>query len=90
MSKIYAEAITELEKGQFSANEVLFEIARKTPGAYVAAVKRLRDREAHKEWKRECINLMRSGQKIDAIKACRAATGMGLKEAKDAVESLPI
>lgn len=89
MSKIYAAAITELEKAEFSNNEVIFEIARKTPGAYVAAVKRLRDRAAYKDWKQKCIDLMRAGQKIEAIKACRAATGMGLKEAKDAVEALP-
>jgi ribosomal protein L7/L12 len=89
VSKIYAAAITELEKAQFHAQDVLFEIARKTPGAYVSAVKRLRDREAYKDWKQKCTDLMRSGLKIEAIKACRTATGMGLKEAKDACEALP-
>ena len=33
--------------------------------------------------------MVRSGQKIQAIKAMREATGMGLKEAKDFVEALP-
>jgi len=90
MSKIYAEAITELERGQFAAIEIVYEIARKTPGVYVSAVKRLRDREAEKDWEHKCTDLMRLGLKIEAIKACRTATGMGLKEAKDACEALPL
>ena len=90
MGNIYAEAISELEKRQFDPSEVMYEIARKTPAAYVSAVKRLLEREAYKNWERECTGLMRSGLKIDAIKVCRAATGMLLKEAKDAVEALPL
>jgi Ribosomal protein L7/L12 C-terminal domain len=33
------------------------------------------------------IEAMRKGRKIDAIKATRQATGLGLKEAKEAVEA---
>jgi hypothetical protein len=36
----------------------------------------------------EVIELMRSGKKIEAIKLYREQTGVGLKEAKDYVESL--
>lgn len=90
MSKIYAAALTELEKCEFPATEILFEIARKNPSAYVSAVKRLRDKTELNGWKRDCADLMRSGNKIDAIKLCRVITGMGLKEAKDAVEALPL
>lgn len=89
MSNIYAVELTELEQSQFRDREVLFEILKKSPGAYVAAVKRLRDREEYKNWKQECIDLMRAGKKVDAVKACRNATGMGLKDALDAVEALP-
>ena len=38
----------------------------------------------------QAIALMRSGQKIQAIKSVREATAMGLKEAKDYVEALPL
>jgi ribosomal protein L7/L12 len=34
------------------------------------------------------VDALRRGKKIDAIKAYRAATGAGLKEAKDYVEEL--
>ena len=34
------------------------------------------------------LKLLRSGQKISAIKAYREQTGVGLKEAKDAVEAM--
>jgi len=36
----------------------------------------------------EVLKLLRSGRKIAAIKAYREQTGVGLKEAKDAVEAL--
>ena len=36
----------------------------------------------------EVLRLLRSGSKIAAIKAYREQTGLGLKEAKDAVEAL--
>jgi hypothetical protein len=34
------------------------------------------------------LSLMREGKKIPAVKLCREQTGLGLKEAKDYVESL--
>lgn len=36
----------------------------------------------------EIEQLLRQGSKIEAIKAYRARTGVGLKEAKDAVEAI--
>ena len=36
----------------------------------------------------QVLSLMRQGHKIEAIKVYRAATNCGLKDAKDAVESL--
>ena len=36
----------------------------------------------------EVIDLLRQGRKIDAIKVYRAETGVGLKEAKDAVDAV--
>ena len=38
-------------------------------------------------WEVEARNLVRQGKKINAIKMVRESTGMGLKEAKDLVES---
>ena len=38
----------------------------------------------------EVINLMRQGKKIQAIKQYRQETGVGLKEAKDFVDSLDV
>ncbi|MEX0676681.1 MAG: ribosomal protein L7/L12 [Pirellulales bacterium] len=38
---------------------------------------------------KQIADLLRSGQKIEAIKLYRAQTGVGLKEAKDYVEGLP-
>src|SRR5262245_30234534 len=39
-------------------------------------------------WESRVLDLMRAGQKIEAIKIYRTETGAGLKEAKDAVEAL--
>lgn len=38
--------------------------------------------------RQEIMMLLRSGRKIEAIKVYREKTGVGLKEAKDAVERL--
>ena len=38
----------------------------------------------------EILELMRSGQKIEAIRRYREQTGISLKEAKDYVEGLPL
>ncbi len=40
------------------------------------------------EWMAEARRLKESGNKIEAIKLYREHTGLGLKEAKDAVEGL--
>jgi large subunit ribosomal protein L7/L12 len=40
------------------------------------------------EFEAEVLNLVASGRKIEAIKVYRERTGVGLKEAKDAVEAL--
>ncbi len=34
------------------------------------------------------LEILRAGRKIEAVKLCRQETGLGLKEAKDAVEEL--
>ena len=39
-------------------------------------------------FEQELLDLLRQGRKIEAIKRYREATGVGLKEAKDAVEAL--
>lgn len=40
------------------------------------------------EFERDLLELVKSGQKIEAIKHHRERTGLGLKESKDAVEAL--
>jgi large subunit ribosomal protein L7/L12 len=39
-------------------------------------------------WESEVVTLLQGGKKIDAIKLYREKTGLGLKEAKDAVEAI--
>ncbi|MBX7168635.1 MAG: ribosomal protein L7/L12 [Pirellulales bacterium] len=39
-------------------------------------------------WQATALTMFEQGRVIDAIKACRAETGLGLKEAKEAVERL--
>lgn len=86
MPNFYAAAIAELELREHSDRDVLIEITKKNPKAYIDAVGRLRCRT---DWRRKCTELMRAGKLVEAVKHCRANTGWGLKEAKDAVEALP-
>ncbi len=51
------------------------------PGGFAAA--------APEAWVAEVQDLKRSGKVINAIKLYRERTGVGLKEAKDAVDALP-
>ncbi|WP_224772889.1 ribosomal protein L7/L12 [Pelagicoccus enzymogenes] len=44
--------------------------------------------ELDEEQMKRLADALKSGQKIEAIKSYREATGLGLKEAKDAVEAL--
>lgn len=45
--------------------------------------------EGSEGWQAEVLELLGRGNKIQAIKVVREATGMGLKESKDYVETLP-
>lgn len=45
--------------------------------------------EGSEGWRAEVMELLRRGNKIQAIKMVREATGLGLKESKDYVETLP-
>ncbi len=44
--------------------------------------------DATDELEGRLLDILRAGRKIEAIKLCRQETGLGLKEAKDAVEGL--
>ena len=76
----YAQAIEICTKNQ-DWKAIVIEIAKKHPKAVIDAV-------SNQGWQAECKLLMETESKIHAIKACRNATGMGLKEAKEAVEGL--
>lgn len=89
-----------LENPDFAFSEMVYEVARVNPKAVVAAVERLHAKKTKKEektardrnenWQNKCRELMRSGDKLQAIKTCREATGLGLGEAKEAVEALEL
>lgn len=85
MSNYYEKAIRILESNETDFRALAYEIAAKNPKAVADAAIRL---NVPQKWKQECAALMASNQLVAAIKVCRAATGMGLKEAKDAVEDL--
>jgi len=78
----YAQAIEICSIDQ-NWKAIVIEIAKNNPSAVVNALN-------GQGWQVECRELMIAGEKIQAIKACRSVTGMSLKEAKAAVEALPI
>jgi ribosomal protein L7/L12 len=87
-NKHYAEAIDALEKIQQldCARIILVEIAKLHPSAVVKAYEKLHKRL----WLKDVIDLLKSKKKIDAIKLYREKTGVGLKEAKVAVDALEV
>lgn len=85
MSNYYAQAIQVLATQSTDFKALVFEIAKANPMAVAKAAQRL---EVGFGWQKECASLMASGLKVPAIKRCRELTGMGLAEAKEAVEAL--
>lgn len=92
MKNYYAEAITRIdEMGALEAEKiwnVLIEIAKAHPAVFVKAYDKTQNMAFTCGGISECRKHKggTAGWKIPAIKACRSATGKGLKEAKDAVE----
>lgn len=92
MKNYYAEAITRIsEMGALEEEkiwDVLIEIAKANPSVFVKAYDKMQNRAFTCGGIGECRKYKNGtvGWKIPAIKACRSATGKGLKEAKDAVE----
>lgn len=85
MSNYYAQAIQVLSDSKTDFRALAYEVAKANPKAIANAAQRL---EIGFGWQRECASLMASDLKIQAIKRCRQLTGMGLKDAKEAVEAL--
>lgn len=85
MSNYYAQAIQVLADSKTDFRALAYEVAKANPKAVAKAAERL---DVGFGWQNECASLMASGLKVQAIKRCREITGMGLKEAKDAVEAL--
>lgn len=82
LSKFFSEADLA------DKTEVLLEVCNREPDLLLDIIRNI----TNEPWMKECKAFMGDGtdiaSKIIAIKHCRAATGMGLKEAKEAVEAL--
>lgn len=79
----YMRTIDLLMSPDIDYREIVIEIAKKHPDILMEAAQTI---ENEVPWKVEVDISLRAGLKIDAIKRWRQATGLGLKEAKDAVE----
>jgi ribosomal protein L7/L12 len=79
----YAEVIELCSKEQ-DWKDIVIKIAKHHPGVVFKAITGVND-----DWKKKARTLyLTEGKKVEAIKYCRNETGMGLKEAKEAVEAL--
>lgn len=85
MNNYYAQAIQVLADSKIDFRALVYEVAKANPKAVAKAAERL---DLGFGWQKECASLVASGLKIQAIKRCRAITGMGLLDAKSAVEAL--
>lgn len=80
---LYPAVIEALMNGELNYRSVVIEIAKKHPKIVLAAIKDL----SQLPWMKDIDELLRQDRKIDAIKLWRSEEGIGLKEAKDAVEA---
>lgn len=87
MSKAYKQAITNITGlTDTEAMQVCIEIAKSNPSVFNSACVAVG--VGASAMNVEAKSLVNAGKKIDAIKLVRNMTGMGLKEAKEYVESL--
>ncbi len=77
----YARAIDIVTNPETDFRVLVIEIAKRHPKAVCEVA-------IFNGWEKECLPLIHADKKIGAIKVCRELTGMPLKEAKDAVETL--
>lgn len=86
MKNYYAQAIDILMNNRCCKDQLLTEIAKANPAAIVKGFKAYQA----STWVGIVKPIYAAGRKIDAIKECRKLTGMSLKKAKAAVESIKI
>lgn len=91
-AKSYGDAIQIVSDDNFDARRIAIDLAKTNPDLFIelVQVQKKEQEQAQQEelWKEVAIPLMRQGLKIAAIKEVRRITGMGLKDSKDAVETL--
>ena len=81
MDEYYQCAIDILTWKNTDYREICIALAKTNPKA-------LCDAANMTPWKLEALRIYYAEGKVPAIKAIRAATGMGLKEAKEAIEDI--
>jgi ribosomal protein L7/L12 len=85
----YAEAIGIITDPDTDFKALVIDIAKKHPKVIVDSRAKSSAEILELSWQAKVRSIAAAnGSKIDAIKACRNMTDMGLKEAKDAVERL--
>ena len=82
----YKQAIDLLTNKELNYRAIVIEFAKHHPKLFMKLVVPNRDviEVLRKEdWMNGCRKYLVDGKKVEAIKLCRNATGLGLKEAKD-------
>ncbi len=83
----YPKAIEIItDSSGFTNKALLIEVAKHNPCAIVRANEAILKRKNKSSWIEKVRPVVANGRKIEAIKLCRELTGLGLKEAKGAVE----
>ena len=84
MKAIYIEVIDLLMNGDIDFRLIALNLAKEQPDVFV----RLASKKMPEPWAVNAFRSLRSNQKVDGIKIIRAATGLGLKEAKDVADNV--
>ena len=93
MSAESYKRVIDLMQAEIDWKKVVFEIAKRHPAAVLEAAGQIPRNDGYLSLNsevlaRECRIIRNNDCLIAAIKHCRAKTGLGLKEAKEYVESL--
>ena len=87
MDKFYRDAIDILAENTFDAKRLAIELAKVNPALFVSLCRDLNLRTVQYPWAKKVADFVRAGCYVESIKELRARTGLGLKEAKDIIDS---
>lgn len=78
---VFKKVIDAIEEKRYNESEVVKNLAKEYPEIFLEMIQ-----DSEEDWIKEVRKVHRGNNKVECITLCRNISGMGLKQAKEAVE----